>query len=60
MSMLTPELKKLREHLEGARKGVDKERLLSELCELDDNDMKPLLESLAQANTVCPACGREL
>lgn len=58
--MLTPELKKLKEYLEGTRDGVNKELLLNELCELDDSNMKPLLESLAQASTVCPACGRKL
>lgn len=58
--MLTPELKKLKEYLEGTRNQIDEDLLLQELREIDDNNMKPLLESLAQSSEICPACGRKL
>lgn len=60
INMLTPELQKLKESLEGNPRQVDKEKLLMELTELDRIEMLPLCESLAKASTVCPTCGRKL
>lgn len=56
--MLTPELQKLKEHLEGKPTCIDTESLLQELCELDSTEMRALYESLAVASECCPVCGR--
>lgn len=56
--MLTPELQKLKEHLEGKRPNIDTDSLLQELYELDSTEMRALYESLAIASERCPACGR--
>ncbi len=58
--MLSPELQKLREYLEGKRDGVNKELLLKELEELDKTEMKALFESLSMSDGTCPSCGRKL
>lgn len=58
--MLTPELEKLKRHLEGTENQIDKELLLQELHELDNDNTKPVLESLAQSVNICPSCGRPL
>lgn len=56
--MLTPELQKLKERLEGKRPHIDTDSLLQELYELDSTEMRALYESLAVASECCPACGR--
>lgn len=56
--MLTPELQKLKEYLEGTRTRIDTDSLLQELYELDSTEMRALYESLAVASERCPACGR--
>jgi len=56
--MLTPELQKLKEYLEGQRSYIDEDSLLRELYELDSTEMRALYESLAMASKKCPACGR--
>ena len=58
--MLTPELQKLKEYLEGTRNGIDKAKLLRELDDLDKSEMKALFESLSVSSGLCPACGRKL
>ncbi len=58
--MLTPELKKLKEYLEGKHITIDREALLEELHKLDNSDVKSFLESLSLSSDVCPACGRKL
>lgn len=57
--MLTPELQKLKEYLEGTRDGVNKKKLLEELKLLDETEMEALFESLSLSSGVCPACGRK-
>ena len=59
-SMLTPELQKLKDFLEGSRKSIDEQALLRELHELDRTEMKALDESLSMSTSVCPTCGRAL
>lgn len=56
--MLTPELQKLKESLEGKHSYIDKNSLLQELNELDNAEMRVWYESLAVASECCPACGR--
>lgn len=56
--MLTPELQKLKEYLEGTRHNIDAEALLRELNALDQTEMRALFESLAAPSERCPACGR--
>ena len=59
--MLSPQLRKLKIHLEAGREqiDIDKEQLLKELNELDE--IKGiLLESLALSTKVCPTCGKRL
>lgn len=55
--MLSPELKKLKEKLEGKSVNIDENRLLEELIELD---VVPLNESLSLSSNVCKTCGRPL
>lgn len=58
--MLTPELKKLKEHLEGKQSGINKENLLKELIVLDTIELQALFESLSMSSGVCPTCGKKL
>lgn len=59
--MLTPELSKLKEYLEGNRNViVDRAKLLRELTVLEKGDIESLCESLAISRGVCRACGKPL
>ncbi|MGB4658676.1 MAG: hypothetical protein WBI07_05830 [Mobilitalea sp.] len=57
--MLTPELQKLKEYLEGVHKELDKEKMLEELIQLDKIEVKALFESLSVSSEKCPTCGRK-
>lgn len=57
-NMLSPELKKLKDYLEGKRSDYDKDKLLDELKNLDKADIKSINESLAPSSKLCPTCGR--
>jgi hypothetical protein len=57
--MLTPELQKLKKHLEGHNNIIlNNEQLLEELEKLDKGDLQAFLESLAISKGSCSACGR--
>ena len=59
--ILTPELSKLKEYLEGNHDVIiDRARLLGELAALEKGDIESLCESLALSSRVCRACGRPL
>ena len=55
--MLTGELKKLKENLEGGNNSIDERKLLKELQYLD-RELKYLNESVSLSSGVCPACGK--
>jgi len=56
--MLSPELKKLKEKLEGKDVKIDSAKLLNELQDLDKIPIKSINESLALSSGVCKSCGR--
>ncbi|MBC2457751.1 hypothetical protein [Clostridium beijerinckii] len=58
--MLSPELKNLKDYLEGKKTNLDENKLLDELKNLDKADIKSLNESLAVSSNVCPTCGRSI
>lgn len=58
--MLSPELKKLKDYLEGKKINLDKNKLLNELKNLDKADIKSINESLAVSSNLCPTCGKRI
>lgn len=58
--MLTPEMKKLKEKLEGNKVDVDEKKLLEELKKLDNKTFISLNESLAAPSNFCKSCGQAL
>jgi hypothetical protein len=55
--MLSTELQKLKEKLEGKSVEINRDKLLSELRTLE---IESLNESLSLSNKVCKSCGRKL
>ncbi|MBS5317423.1 MAG: hypothetical protein KHY44_13685 [Clostridiales bacterium] len=58
--MLTPELKKLKQQLEGHTVQIDKQQLLAELNVLENDKLYSINESLAGPSNKCKACGKPL
>lgn len=61
--MLMPEMKKLKDYLEGGSKNFDEEKLLKELKILENKPseyFKSINESLSMSSGVCPTCGRKV
>jgi hypothetical protein len=58
--MLTPELIKLKDRLEGKTVKLDEAKLLAELKKLDIIDIEFLHESLSLSGRVCKTCGKLL